>query len=170
MSDLVYFLLTTGFVKYATSCLQRIMSKIVVDFTALMLYRNSYELGGFYFSLTIFLNQVGCWVCACFYLSYYNGANKIDPTTIYVCLGALNLLLVLCLLIFFRIINPEYISSFFSFESGRQNAKACFENNIEDAARITIFTTNIDLLREIAPDVKAWTLSNWSRWDSEKPE
>ena len=33
-----------------------------------------------------------------------------------------------------------------------------------------IFTTNVDLWRDIARDVRAWTLANWSRWESEKPE
>ena len=128
------------------------------------------ELGGFYFSLTMFLNQVGCWVCACLYLSYYKSANKIDHSTIYTFLCALHLFLALCLLFFFRLIKPEYRSSFYSTESGRQNAKAYFKDNIDDAIRVVIFTCNIDLWSDIAPDVMAWTLSNWSRWESEKPE
>ena len=33
-----------------------------------------------------------------------------------------------------------------------------------------ILTTNIDLWKDIATDVKAWTLSHWSRWKTEKPE
>ena len=74
------------------------------------------------------------------------------------------------LLLFFRRIKPEYRRTFYSTESGRQNAKAYFENNVEDEVRVVIFTANIDLWVDIAPDVKAWTLSNWSRWESEKPE
>ena len=121
--------------------------------------------------MSLFLNQIGCWVCASLYLSHYDdGANKIDAATIYTFLGSLHLFLAASLLFFFRFMKPKYRKTFSSTESGRENAKSYFLKNSEDTARVVLFTTGIDLWRDIAPDVKAWTLSSWSRWESEKPE
>ena len=112
---------------------------------------------------------MGCWVCAFLYLTYFYGENKIDSPTIYSFLGVLHVIFASCLLEFLRLIKPEYRSSFYSTQSGRQATVAYF-NNVEDAARIVIFANNMDLWRDIAPAVKEWTLANWSRWEAEKPE
>ena len=118
----------------------------------------------------MFLNQVSSWVCAFLYLSYYESAYKIDPSTIYTFLGELHLFLALCLALFFRLIKPQYKRTFYSTVTGRQLSISYFVKGVDDASKVVIFGDNVDLWRDIAPDVKAWTLSNWSRWESESPE
>ena len=39
-----------------------------------------------------------------------------------------------------------------------------------DEIRIKVLEDNVDLWKDIEDEVKRWTLSNWSRWEVEKPE
>ena len=47
---------------------------------------------------------------------------------------------------------------------------AYFTQNADDATRIVVFTSCGDLWSDIEEEVREWTLANWSRWETEKPE
>lgn len=71
--------------------------------------RNSYELGGIYFSLNLLMTQVSVLVCLYLYFKYYDGEDKLDEKLTWA--GAI--LLTMCwLFIFssflFKIIVPSY--------------------------------------------------------------
>ena len=127
-------------------------------------------MGGFYFCLNAFLNQIGCWVAAYLYVTYYDGPLKIQFTVIYAFFGVLSGLWLLTTFLFFNSIKREYWQTFYSTETGAENARSYFKSNDDDASRVVIFTTHIALWRSIEEEVKEFTLSCWSRWEAEKPE
>jgi hypothetical protein len=135
-----------------------------------MLYRGPYEQGGSYFAFNTCTSQASCWVAASLYVAHFTGVKKLDESTIYVFIAALQTLWALTVCAFFMNIKREYWRSFFSTESGRQNAKAYFLDNDVDVAKMLIFKRHTDLWSEILEDVRSYTFANWERWEREKPQ
>ena len=79
------------------------------------------------------------------YVAHFAGENKIDATTIYVFLAALQILWVLTVCAFFMKIKREYWGTFFSTQSGRQNTMSYFLDNKDDATRVKVFEDHVDL-------------------------
>ena len=72
--------------------------------------------------------------------------------------------------IFIRLMKKEYRRTFFSFESGNERCQSYFLNGITDSVKIRTLDHNKRKWEPIRERVKAWTLSNWDRWEDEKPE
>ena len=140
-------------------------------------------MGGLYYSTNVILSQVGCWVAAALYSSYYFGtatrANddgtttasslKLDDAKIYAVLGALLCTWLFSAFLFFFKIKRKYWVTFYSTKTGCQQAMSYFLENDDDARRANVFTHNIDLFRKIDHNVATWTLANWHKWEDEKP-
>ena len=116
------------------------------------------------------MNQLGCWIAAYLYATYYKGGDKISATLIYSFLGVLFGLWLIFVFLFFNAIKRDFWSTFYSTETASQNTKAFFLEGQDDATRSLVFTSNAALWSSIRPEVKAWTLTNWSKWEEEKPE
>ncbi len=100
------------------------------------------------------MNQASFWVSAYLYVSFCNGANKIASATIFFFLGAVLALWLLSTLLFFYKIKRKYWSTFYSLETGSQNAKAYFLSNKDDATRDLIFRMSPALWCDIRHEVK----------------
>ena len=144
--------------------------KVLSDATGFMSARGPYEMGGSYFAFNLVTSQASCWIAARLYVAHFAGENKIDSTTIYSFIAALQTLWALAVCAFFLKIKRKYWGTFYSTESGRQNAMAYFQDNKDDAARVGIFRRHTDLWSDIEKEVKAYTLENWEKWEKEKPE
>ena len=71
----------------------------------------------------------------------------------------------------FRIAVPKYRHTLWSWTSGREVAQADFLERESDERMFLIFRKNkLVWEADIGKDVRAWTLSNWERWDRDKPE
>jgi hypothetical protein len=71
----------------------------------------------------------------------------------------------------FRIAVPKYRHTLWSWTSGREVAQANFLGRESDEKKFLIFRSNrLVWEADIGKDVRAWTLSNWERWDRDKPE
>ena len=116
------------------------------------------------------MNQLGCWIAAYLYATYYNEDDKISATLIYSFLGFLLGLWLISVFLFFNAINRDFWSTFYSTETGCDNAKAYFLEGQDDATRSIIFGRNIALWKSIRSEVKVWTLNNWTKWEKEKPD
>ena len=118
------------------------------------------------------MSQMSCWVAAYVYLTFNNrnDATSISGSTILSVLGVLVGVWLVCTILFFSKINRTYWSTFYSWESGRQNAMAYFLGNDDDATKTILFTCNEDLWIDIRDEVKEWTLTNWSRWVESRPD
>ena len=70
-----------------------------------------------------------------------------------------------CLLL----MKSGYEGTFFSTQTGYQYVQSKFLRE-GDENKKAVFKYNKKLWLSIRPDVKAWTLENWERWEEEKPE
>ena len=67
-------------------------------------------------------------------------------------------------------IKRKYWSTFYSLETGGQNARAYFLENDDDEKKSLIFKRSPVLWAQIKGQVKEWTLAKWSTWEEEKPD
>ena len=159
-----------GVLKYVVSAFARTLVKLLSDVTGILLYRNSYEMGGVYFSFNTIASHAGCWVAAALYIAHFDGDVKIDDRTIYAFIGGLQTLWVLTVILFFSKIKRRFWSTFYSTASGRADAQAYFLDSEDEHVKMRIFENNEDLWSDIRDQVKAYSLNNWVRWEAEKPE
>ena len=118
-------------------------------------------------------SQASCWVASYLYFTYnddHRDTPAIPESTILSFLGVLVGLWLACTLLFFYKINRAYWSTFYSRQSGRQNAMSYFLENDDDATKSIIFSTNEDLWIDIREEVKVWALKKWNGWSENPPE
>ena len=170
--DFVYFVPgLTGAIKFVVAFVMRLAIKVLTDVTGSLKERNAYEMGGVYFAFSTAASQASCWIAASLYVAHYNNIdeNKIDAVTIYVFIGALQGLWAMTLILFFGKIKRAYWKTFYSTQSGRQNAMSLFLDHQDDESKAKVFLNHEDMWSDIRGEVKEYTLKNWGRWESEKP-
>ena len=122
------------------------------------------------------MSQLSCWIAAYLYLSNVSEPQSEHDSTplrsnvVYPFLATLFLLWTISVALFLSKIKRKYLITFYSSETGYQNAMSYFLDNVEDRFRIVIFNDSIDLWRSIEPDVRVWVLASWERWELEKPD
>ena len=167
--DFVYYVPgLSGGSKYTIGFISRVLVKATVDMTGMMLLRNPYEMGGVYFALSMAASQVSCWIAA--FLYGLHGDEKIDIVPIYIFVGVLQALWALSLVLFFSKIKRAYWKTFYSTQSGRQNAMSLFRDHKDDELKIRVFINHEDLWSDIRGEVKEYTHKKWATWESEKPD
>ena len=70
---------------------------------------------------------------------------------------------------FLLLMKRPYLGTFFSFQSGHAWAKENFITGDTDELKAWTLGCNKKQWMSIRPDVKAWTMENWERWEDEKP-
>jgi hypothetical protein len=71
----------------------------------------------------------------------------------------------------FRVAVPKYRHTLWSWTSGRVLVVTKFTEGETEENKFGIFGNNRMCWEgDIGKDVRAWTLSNWERWDRDKPE
>jgi hypothetical protein len=153
----------------AAAFIYRVLSKLMLDFTGLPQMRHPKECGGFYFAITMALNQVVCLMAGWAYSKYYQGPNKLEPNRLFATLGVLAAVWALSLCGFLLSINRKYVRTFVSFETGRACTIRFFrENAARDAIRIQIINNNELTWNVIRPAVREWFRENFLRWKAER--
>jgi len=72
--------------------------------------------------------------------------------------------------VFLLLMKKEYRRTFFTTRTGKQWAMDFFLKGEDDEAKQNVFTVNKKQWVGIREDVKQWVLSNYWRWEAEKPE
>ena len=174
--DFHHWLPISGVAGLFVSLLMRVTVKVVTDFTGIVHFRHSGELGGAYWSVNMGFTLVMAFVA----VSLFGGSGEAEIlarseygfetealwVAVSVCVG----LWLVVFGVFILVMVKDYRGSFWSFQTGRSHVMNYFLKEGEnDAGKATIFMVNKKLWLEIREDVKAWTLGNWWRWEEEKP-
>jgi hypothetical protein len=155
--DLWYWMPTAG---VGISLLVRCATKVLVDFTACVHFRNPLDLGGAYWLLNAVMSQLSCFASVVLYDLYYVGDIKIGGSFLYGIVGALGIVWLISFGAFLLIIRQEYRHTFVSLQTGLDYAISYFRDNAANEARQTeIFYCNELMWRSIRPAVKAWVRS-----------
>ena len=167
--DLRYWLTLRGAISWIATFITRIVSKIIVDFTLLVHFRHSFELGGIYWSLNVCSNQVFCFISVLLY-SEYSDASEDVVDFLWRLVGGLFFFSMLNFSLFLCFINKEYRGTFFSKTSGKEFLCELWRDAATDKEKFYIFGKHKSYYFSINEDVKRWLDENWERWEEERPE
>jgi hypothetical protein len=114
--------------------------------------------------------QVAAFGSVALYAAFYAGEAKLEPSTLYIVVGALAAVWAVAFGVLLLTMERKYARTFFSTESGGEFAMNHFlDNSGSDDHRACIFYYNQELWRPIRPQVEAWVLSGFKIWKREKP-
>ncbi|GMH90953.1 hypothetical protein TL16_g11919 [Triparma laevis f. inornata] len=150
------------------SFLLRVATKMIADFTGCIHFRHPYEVGGFVFSINYFVPLVGLILL----LFVFKEENELgEKTQEY--LENLTIIGGSCLcfttFVFIRLINPDYISTFFSTETGGQMTRRIFLEGDDFLKSHCFPNKNKTFWMPIEEKVREWLKEGWERWEDEKP-
>jgi hypothetical protein len=169
--DFWYWVPIYGVVGLWSSLSSRIGAKLVADFTGIIQFRGSAELGGFYFSLSMFMAFVGSFAAV---KVYYAEADPKDivmqESSMWLLIGSLSVLWLLCFIIFILSIKKRYVHTFYNLETGNEWAENKLLKGETDFERADMFTINKKKWKRIEAEAKAWIQDNWERWEEEQPD
>jgi len=181
--DFRYWLRLDGVWSWIASILVRLIIKTVTDFTLLIQFRNQMDIGGSYFSASVVLNQIFCFISVHLYTKHLNDvANKKGEDSIqndeenalqsYLWNTVVGLF-VLSMFSFgglLKSIKREYFWTFFDTRTGPQFAVDNYRAAETDSSRFGIFGYHPSYFDNIAEELMKWLTENWDRWEEEKPE
>jgi len=153
------------------SVMYRIVVKTIADFTGVIHMRSPQEVGGFYWTFSMFsaliASLVSVWV-------YFNsdegkGDDAFNEGKTWTLVGALTAGWMVCFALFLLVMKKEYRHTFFSLKTSKEATIERFSSDNE-AIKAEIFKKNPKQWRAIRPKVKEWVAANWWRWNEEKPE
>ncbi len=166
-SDLIVWVPGMG---YGGSLVYRVLGKLMLDFCGLPHLRNPFDAGGAYWLMSIWTNQVVCFMSVWAYSEHYDGPGKLDRAVLFPTFGVLAGVWAAALAGFFLSIECTYLSTFVSLETSREHAVRKFRTaDGDDERRIDIFKTNELLWESIRGEVAAWCQANYDRWKAESP-
>ena len=149
----------------------RVGVKTIADYTGVVQFRASGEMGGAYFIFNSAMAFVYCFFAADIY--FKSDAGKSGQLSRDAVFGMLYLLCgfwVLTFAINIFIMKKEYRKSFFSAETGNEWAQRIFVEGKTDKTKSKTLKLNKNKWKKIRPEVKAWVMNNWFSWKEEKPE
>ena len=159
--DFHYWMPIDGAFGLFMSLVMRVGIKTVTDFTGLVQFRCDAELGGLYWTVSLFLallaSLVSVWV---------GDGGRVEWTMV----GAASGAWVFTFGLFFLLMKKEYRGTFFTTRTGKQWAMDFFLKAEDDSGKQNILGCNTKLWVDIRPLVKYWVQDGWRKWEADKPE
>jgi hypothetical protein len=170
----IFYIAIPTTASYVYAPLQRVMLKVIVDFTGTLAFRLPLISGGSYWLFSLVMSHASVFVSIYIYNKYAEvpeGVAKMDGGTLWAGAGWLSAAWCLIFCYFaFRIAVPKYRFTLWSRASGRRVVQDYFLKGEDDEDKFGIFRCNLLLWESaIGEEVKAWTMENWARWKEEKP-
>jgi hypothetical protein len=168
--DFHYWLPTGGvYSDFLTSVFSRCLVKIVVDFTSIVQFRHPNEVGGMYWSLSLFSTLISLPISVTVY-EKIRGDENVSNLAWYVIYSIIPTTLFF-LALFVKNIDRNYLGTFFSLQRGKDLTIKCFRTSTLDSAKAHYsFAVTKKHWEEIEEEVRGWVEANWSKWEEEKPK
>jgi hypothetical protein len=170
--DLYHWVPLEGAAMVVHSFLIRVIAKTITDFTGVVQFRGPGDLGGIAWTSYQGMALVTSLVAIHIYLSsdvVDEGGGAMSESLVWKIVGGLSGSLIFFFTCFLLLMNRGYVSTFFSTQTGYAWVQSYFVNGQTDEKKKQIHEFNKKQWMSIRPDVKAWTLENWERWEEEKP-
>ena len=167
--DLRYWLNLEGALSWLTTLVIRVMGKIIVDFTLIVHFRHSFELGGAFWSFNVFSNQAFCFISVLLY-GVYSDASKDVVEVLWKVVGGLFIFSMLNFGLFLKSIDKNYLWTFFDICTGEDYVVDRFREAENDAAKFVAFSIHPSFYKKINEDLMVWMNDNWSHWEETSPD
>jgi len=146
------------------SLFERILAKVIVDFTGCLHFRHPLELGGLGFTISMIWAQIFPFVA----VQYFDGEMK-DIMRGFLAVSFLAWLMLN--IIFFCTIDLSYLNTFFGTKTAPQYTCELFMTSQEDHQKFrAVFKNRNDYTKTIHEEVKEWVVENIDQWKREKPD
>ncbi|GMH67149.1 hypothetical protein TrST_g14100 [Triparma strigata] len=171
--DFFYFINLRGIVRLSISILNRLIVKVMVDFTMIIHVRGPCEMGGFWFLATSLISLVGSVASVALYNSnYYDQDVKLEVETLQTVLGVLGIVWMSSAIAIVSVMDRKYLHTFYSLDMASDYKRKCFLSAGEDQddLKSKVLKDHPDMYRTWGDElIKPWTLKNWDKWEEEKP-
>jgi hypothetical protein len=168
--DLWYWLPIYGVMGVLTSFLTRTMIKVVSDWTAVVQFRHPNEVGGAYFTFSLFLT---IFMGAGAALQYEQGDRKkgLSKRSVLTIMFSACAGIVLSYAVLLSSIKKKYLYTFMSLKTSCQKSQDSFKLHEEDHLKFEVFGCNrYKWEYKIGEPVKAWLNERLSIWVVDPPE
>ena len=167
--DLRYHVNVDGLAGALTTLTRRSIIKTVTDFTAIIHFRHTCDLGGAYFTANLFVNQALCFVAVFLYNQHYDGKDAINGELLWKVISWASILFFATFALFIYKIVPQYRKSFFTTMTAKKYTCLVFHEAKTDEAKFLIFKKHRSYYKEIEGELRTWLSENYERWEEEKP-
>jgi len=178
--DFHYWLPIDGVGGLFASLLVRVCVKTTTDFTGVIQFRNSPDLGGLFWTLNMFLALLASFASVFVYYAdtgeevelitagQNSTAFEIEERVAWTLVGSLSGAWVVVFGVFLLLMKKEYRRTFFTTKTGKQQVMDRFSAD-DEAVKAAVLKKNKKMWRAIREDVQEWVQANWWRWKEEKP-
>ena len=97
-------------------------------------------------------------------------SSTVDPTTLWAVISGISSLWFLTFTAFIFSIKSEYIHTFFTTMTGKQQLHRIFHNAKDDKEKMSVFRKHRSYYKEIEEEVREFVAQNFYRFEEEKPE
>ena len=115
------------------SVLHRLVSKLFVDFTSCVHFRQPVELGGIYYLLTTILSLCSSLIMAALYFRFFLGEGKPDVFVIFSALGSLSIIWVATFCCFLLRIKRSHVRTFWCTRAANDDYTPSFAFEFQDS-------------------------------------
>jgi len=173
--DFRYWLPLPQGVSLATSLIERVMVKVICDFTGFLQARHPKEMGGFYWLMNMVWTQASVFGAIKLKEEFGPGTEeeiemervvKEEDYMTFATVLLLFWLVALLGLIFGS--EKEFRRTFYSIMTGKQYNEALFRSG-EDEIKMQVFATHSSYNRHFEEDIKQWLGENWNDWHVSRP-
>jgi len=169
-NDLWHWIRVDGAAGMGASLLVRVSNKIITDYTGVVQFRASGELGSVYWTLNMLMAIAATF--ASVHIHFKNDVDEaISEEAAWMAASLLGGAWVAVFLAFLVLMKKKYRATFLSLQTGND----CFQNYFlktgnTDEMRASIVKRNIHLWQSIRPQVRDWLKENWPRLEEEGTE
>jgi len=178
--DFHYWIPVDGASGLCMSLMMRVITKTIADFTGVIHFREPQELGGMYWTVNMFLALLASFLSVFVYYvdageevklistDQNSTAFEIEERVAWTLVGSLSGKWVLLLGVFSLLTKKEYMRTFFTTKTGKQQVMDIFSAD-DEAVKASVLKKNKLQWQAIREDVKEWVQANWWRWNEETP-
>jgi hypothetical protein len=155
---------------FVTAVLTRTVVKLIVDYTGIVQFRASGEMGGAYWIFNVLLAVITPFVAVFFYYSSKPDKLVMTQESAWSIVGTLGGAWLFFFALFLKLMKKEYRKTFISFETGSDWAMSFFLKGDTDEKRVKPLRLNINKWKKIRPEMKEFLLDSWDTWEEENPK
>jgi hypothetical protein len=143
--------------------------KVVTDFTSIVQFRHSNEVGGIYWMFGFVLTMGSLPVTII--LAERGGFADEGLKLAWKVVGSVIPCSFVLFAVFFFNIEKKYWGTFLSLQRGKDLTVRRSNNSADEGSKAdSVFNNSKHHWKSIEGDVRAWVEANWDRWEEEKPK
>jgi hypothetical protein len=166
--DFWYWLPVGGNLEIMSSIVARVLVKVVTDFTSIVQFRHTNEVGGMYWMFGFVLTMGSLPVAII--LAERGDVAEEGLELAWIVVELVIPCTVVSFAVFFLSIEKRYWGTFYSLQRGKDLTVQRFRDSADDASKAdAIFNNSKHHWELIEDEVKAWVEANWDGWEEEEP-